>query len=132
MTAASKLKRAAVVEVRSELERKTNGKKASKKIGKIAVKEAAKEVKAQIGSTTATATKQVAFLAQANARLSIKESATSGSTAATKSTAASMQATRLPVAIFPTNSPLFLTSQQNPVLSRAVVPERFVRVRRAA
>jgi hypothetical protein len=123
MTAASKLKRAAVVEVKVELERKTYGKKIGKKISKT-ISKTEKEVEAQTGSTTATATNKVVSASA--------EKVTSGSTAATNSTAASLQATRLPVSIFPTNSPLFLTSQQNPVLSRAIVPERFLRARRAA
>src|SRR5688572_27271872 len=124
MTTASKLKSAAVVEVR---ERKTKKEVAGKSAVKVV--EVALDAKEAIGSTTASATKAVAALHDSSVQA---ENATSGSTAAKHFRAASMWATRLPVSFFSKNSPLFIRTQQNPVPLWRQAPERFLRAGRAA
>src|SRR5688572_16717428 len=88
MTAARKLKSAAVVE--GEVKRKTSATRTVQVVSTTAV--SAASVKS--GSTTATATNQVASSA-------VAEPETSGSRAATNLRAAAKRATRLSASIFP-------------------------------
>jgi hypothetical protein len=136
MTAASELKSAAVVQKQSTQDesrkRKTPGQKASNTNDEVtdirneANRQASKAsqnveaVSAANGSTTAGATQTVAAAYEA-----------SGSSAATASKAASIQATRLPVSVFPQNSRNF-PGIQNRVALRHTVSERWPRMGCAA
>lgn len=91
MTAASKLKSAAVVE--GEVKRKTS----ETRVVEVASITAVNAASFKSGSTTATATKPVVSALAENAT----EVANTGSRAATNFRAASLWATRLPVPNFP-------------------------------
>ena len=128
MTAASELNSAAVVQIESR-KRKTRSPKADQKAtSKTAVKAVQAvqgiQIEARSGSTTATVTRQVTMTTPTVGFRSAK--ATSGSTAALHSKAASLQATRLPVSVFPRIRPFVPAIQRNPVKLRRVTPEPFL------
>jgi hypothetical protein len=112
MTTASKLKSAAVVE--GEVERKTSETRAVEAVSKTAA-DVVTAASFKSGSTTATATRQVAFASA--------KKATSGSRAATNLRAAAKRATRLSASIFPQIS----NTQRIQYPLGQIAPEGFLR-----
>lgn len=132
MTAASELKSAAVVK-RKTGKTPTNQTQAVSKTAVRNAVEVALEVEVREvrearsnkpGSTTASATQEVAVAQAVNV--------TSGSKAASDIRAASIRATRLPVSVFSQNSRFTPNTQQNPVPLWQILPEGLLRAGRAA